>query len=54
MLSAKKWEDHWAAVACWFAFYNFYRVHKSLRVTPAMAGGSPITFGACRELLEAA
>jgi transposase-like protein/IS1 family transposase len=29
---SKKWENHWAAVAVWFAFYNFCRVHKSLRV----------------------
>ncbi len=36
---SKKWENHWAAVAVWFAFYNFCRVHKSLRVTPAMAAG---------------
>ncbi len=36
---SKKWENHWAAVACWFAFYNFCRIHKSLRVTPAMAAG---------------
>jgi transposase-like protein/IS1 family transposase len=33
---SKKWENHWAAVSVWFAFYNFCRVHKSLRVTPAM------------------
>ncbi len=36
---SKKWENHWAAVACWFAFYNFCRVHKSLRCTPAMEAG---------------
>ena len=36
---AKKWENHWAAVAVWFAFYNFCRVHKTLRVTPAMEAG---------------
>ena len=36
---SKKWENHWAAVALWFTFYNFCRVHKSLRVTPAMAAG---------------
>ena len=36
---SKKWENHWAAVALWFAFYNFCRVHKSLRVTPGMAAG---------------
>jgi hypothetical protein len=32
----KKWENLKAAYAIWFAFYNFCRVHKSLRVTPAM------------------
>ena len=36
---SKKWQNHWAAVACWFAFDNFCRVHKSLRITPAMAAG---------------
>jgi hypothetical protein len=36
---SKKWENHWAAVALWFTFYNFCRVHRSLRVTPAMAAG---------------
>jgi DNA polymerase (family 10) len=29
-------DDLLAAVALWFAFYNFCRVHKSLRVSPAM------------------
>jgi hypothetical protein len=36
---SKKWENHWAAVSIWYTFYNFCRVHKSLRVTPAMAAG---------------
>lgn len=36
---SKKWENHWAAVVLWFGFYNFCRVHRSLRVTPAMAAG---------------
>jgi len=36
---SKKWENHWAAVSLWYAFYNFCRIHKSLRVTPAMAAG---------------
>ena len=47
---SKKWENHWAAVACWFAFYNFCRVHKSLRVTPAMAAGIADQCGACGTL----
>jgi transposase-like protein/IS1 family transposase len=51
---SKKWENHWAAVACWFAFYNFCRVHKSLRVTPAMEAGIADHVWTVRELLEAA
>ena len=26
-------------MSLWYTFYNFCRVHKSLRVTPAMAAG---------------
>jgi IS1 family transposase len=33
---SKKVENHAAAVALWFAYYNFCRVHQTLRVTPAM------------------
>lgn len=51
---SKKWEHHWAAVACWFAFYNFCRSHKSLRMTPAMAAGITNRVWSVRELLEAA
>ena len=36
---SKKWENHWAALCLHFVFYNFCRVHKSLRVTPAMEAG---------------
>jgi transposase-like protein/IS1 family transposase len=36
---SKKWENHWSAVVLWFAYYNFCRVHKTLRVTPAMEAG---------------
>ncbi len=36
---SKKWENHWAAVMLWYTYYNFCRVHKSLRVTPAMESG---------------
>jgi hypothetical protein len=48
---SKKWENHWAAVACWFAFYNFCRVHKSLRCTPAMEAGIADHVWSMRELL---
>lgn len=36
---SKKFENHWAAVILWYTYYNFCRVHQSLRVTPAMAAG---------------
>jgi len=36
---SRKFENHWAAIALWFAYYNFCRVHQSLRITPAMAAG---------------
>lgn len=35
---SKKWENLEAAYALWFAYYNFVRVHQTLRVTPAMEG----------------
>jgi IS1 family transposase len=36
---SKKWENLEAAYALWFAYYNWCRVHSSLRVTPAMETG---------------
>jgi len=51
---SKKWENHWAAVALWFTFYNFCRVHRSLRVTPAMEAKITDHVWSVRELLEAA
>jgi IS1 family transposase len=36
---SKKVENHAHAVALHFMYYNFVRLHKSLRVTPAMAAG---------------
>ena len=36
---SKKLDNHAAAIALHFMHYNFCRVHKSLRVTPAMEAG---------------
>jgi len=36
---SKKWENLRAALALHFAFYNFCRVHRTLKVTPAMEAG---------------
>jgi hypothetical protein len=32
-------ENLWAALCLHFAYYNFCRIHKSLRVRPAMQAG---------------
>ncbi len=37
--SSKKLENHAPAVALHYMHYNFGRIHKSLRVTPAMEAG---------------
>jgi len=36
---SKKFENHCQMVAIYFAYYNFCRVHQTLRVTPAMEAG---------------
>ncbi len=36
---SKKLENHCHMVAIYFAYYNFCRVHQTLRVTPAMEAG---------------
>lgn len=36
---SKKIENHGHAVALHFMYYNFVRIHKTLRVTPAMEAG---------------
>jgi IS1 family transposase len=48
---SKKWENLRAAYALWFAFFNFCRVHKTLRCTPAMEAGIADHVWSVRELL---
>ena len=36
---SKKLKNHVHALALYFAFYNFVRIHKTLRMSPAMAAG---------------
>ena len=38
----------------WFTFYNFCRVHRSIRCTPAMEAGISDHVWSVRELLEVA
>lgn len=49
---SRKWENHWAAVCLWYAYYNFCRIHKSLRVTPAMEAGIADHAWSIEELLS--
>jgi hypothetical protein len=50
---SKKWENLKAALALYFAWYNFCRVHKTLRVTPAMESGITDHVWSLTELLAA-
>ncbi len=36
---SKKWEKLYAMLALYFAWYNFVRIHQTLRATPAMEAG---------------
>ena len=50
---SKKWENHQCALALWFAFYNFSRVHMTLKKkTPSMASGLADHVWTIRELIE--
>ena len=33
---SRKWENHYAALSLYFAYYNFVRIQSSIRVSPAM------------------
>jgi hypothetical protein len=50
---SKKLENLKAAVALHFAYYNFVRIHSSLRVTPAMEARITDHAWSLRELVEA-
>jgi hypothetical protein len=49
---SKKVENLRAAVSLHFAHYNFVRVHRSLRVTPAMEAGVSDRLWSIDELVE--
>ena len=49
---SKKLENFKAAVALHFAYYNFVKVHSSLRVTPAMALGVSSRLWTVSDLVE--
>jgi IS1 family transposase len=49
---SKKIENHGHAVALYFMHYNFCRVHKTLRITPAMEAGLTDHVWTLEELIE--
>jgi transposase-like protein/IS1 family transposase len=49
---SKQWAKQHAALALWYAYYNFCRVHRSLRVTPAMEAGITDHVWSIRELIS--
>jgi IS1 family transposase len=51
---SKKRANLRAMLALYFCWYNFCRMHKSLRMTPAMAAGITGTIWTLRQMLEAA
>ena len=48
---SKKWGNHRAALALWFAYYNFCRVHTTLKTTPAVASGLAERTWSMKELM---
>ena len=49
---SKKVENHEAATALYFMYYNFCRIHQTLRVTPAMEAGITDHVWSLMEIIE--
>jgi hypothetical protein len=53
---SKKVENHYHALALYFVWYNFVKMHKTLRMTPAMAAdlvSSPLEMSDIVKLIDA-
>ena len=51
---SKKWANHEAAIGLFLAYYNFARVHSTLKTTPAVASGLADRPWSVEELLRKA
>lgn len=51
---SKKVENHRAAIALHFAYYNFTRIHQTLNITPAVAAGVLSRMWSLRDLMDEA
>jgi IS1 family transposase len=49
---SKKLDNHIHTLALYFMFYNFVRIHKTLKVTPAMAAGVSATLWTMEDIAE--
>lgn len=49
---SKKVDNHFHALSLYFVFYNFVRIHKALKVTPAMAAGVSDRLWSMEDLAE--
>lgn len=50
---SKKFENHMHMVAIYTVWYNFIRIHKTLRMSPAMAAGIADTLWSMEQFVEA-
>ena len=51
---SKKWQNHEAALGLFFGYYNYCRVHMTLKTTPAVASGLTDHVWRLPELLDRA
>jgi hypothetical protein len=49
---SKKVENHAAAIALHTMYYNFVRIHETLKATPAMAAGVSDRFWEASDIVE--
>ena len=49
---SKKFENHVHALGLYFMFYNFVGIHKTLKMTPAMAAGVSKTLWSMEDIAE--
>lgn len=49
---SKKLASHRSALALYFYFYNWCRIHKTLRVSPAMSAGLTTKLLSFEDLIE--
>jgi hypothetical protein len=49
---SRKWANHEAAVALFLMHYNFCRVHRTLKTTPAVRHGLEAEKWSMRKLIE--